>query len=94
MEGNKILRLKEVMKEKGVGRSELASKLNKSNVMVSNYCSDIYYPEYPDLLLIADILDGDIRELFIPRKVSLVSRIELGVVITDLKLGIYKLSST
>ena len=93
MEAQKILRLKEVMKEKGVSRAELAEKLKKSNTMISNYCSEMNYPTYPDLVLIAEILDVDIRELFIPTKEGLVSKNELKDVISDLKTGIDKLSS-
>ncbi len=67
-----VLRLKEVMKEKGVSREELAKKVGTTKTTISNICGDNdYLPTIKLLLEIAEALDCDIRELFVPTRGSI-----------------------
>lgn len=65
------LRLKELMNLKGISREELASKVGVSMTTISNINSGTY-PTIKLLLQIAEALDVDIREMFVPTKGSLV----------------------
>lgn len=63
-----ILRLKEVLLEKGVAGKELAERVSVSAVTISTITSGNSFPK-PDLLKkIAEELNVDIRELFHPTK--------------------------
>ncbi|MCM4159532.1 helix-turn-helix transcriptional regulator [Antarcticibacterium flavum] len=63
-----ILRIKELLKEKNVTGKDLAEKVGVSTVSMSNIVSGNSFPK-PELLKnIAEVLDVDIRELFIPTK--------------------------
>ena len=63
-----ILRLKEVLEEKGISVKEFASKVGLSYT----YCTEIIrgdkFPRQDTLVAIADSLDVDIRALFRPTK--------------------------
>lgn len=64
-----VLRVKEVMKEKGVSRETLATKVKTTKTTISNICGDNdYLPTIKLLLEIAEALDCDIRELFVPTR--------------------------
>jgi transcriptional regulator with XRE-family HTH domain len=64
-----VFRLKQVMKEKGVSREELASRVGTTKTTISNICSDNdYLPTIKLLLQIAEALNCDIRELFVPTR--------------------------
>lgn len=65
-----ILRIKEVMKEKGVGRNELAERVGVSPTSITNITNEKNYPSFPLLVQIANELDVDVRELLIPTKES------------------------
>lgn len=59
-----ILRLKEVLKEKGVSGKELAEMVGVSQPAISDISNGKSFPR-PDLLLqIGEALDVDVRELF------------------------------
>ena len=63
-------RIKEVLKEQGRSQTWLAEKIEKSYVVVTNYCNNKSQPSIEVLTKIAEILDVDIRELLIPTKNS------------------------
>lgn len=66
-----ILRIKELLKEKDVTGKDLAEKVGVSTVSMSNIVSGNSFPK-PDLLLkIAEVLDVDVRELFVPTKTEI-----------------------
>jgi len=63
-----LLRLKELIKEKDTTGKDLAEKVGVSPVAISNITSGNSFPKPELLRSIADALDVDIRELFIPTK--------------------------
>lgn len=63
-----ILRLKELLNEKGITGKELAEKVEVTPASISNIVQGNSFPK-PDLLIkIAEVLNVDVRELFIPTK--------------------------
>lgn len=72
-----ILRLKEIMALKGISRDDLANKVEVSPTTISNISSEKNLPTIQLLIKIADILDVDVRELFIPTKGSSVTQLEV-----------------
>ncbi len=56
-------RIKEVLKEQGRSQTWLAEKINKSYVVVTNYCNNNAQPSIEVLRKIAVVLDVDVREL-------------------------------
>ena len=63
-----ILRLKQLLKEKGITGKGLSEKVNVTQATISNISNGNHFPK-PDLLInIAKTLDVDIRELFISTK--------------------------
>ncbi|CAG5082964.1 helix-turn-helix transcriptional regulator [Parvicella tangerina] len=69
-----ILRLKDIMKEKGVSREDLANKVGVSMTTISNISTEKNYPTIPLLLSMAEALDVDIREMFEPTKGGIISQ--------------------
>ncbi len=63
-----INRIKEVLKEQGRTQTWLTEKIDKSYVVVTNYCNNNTQPSVLVLTKIAKILDVDIRELLVPTK--------------------------
>lgn len=61
-----MLRIKEILKEKGVTQTELADKIGITQVGLNRMING--NPTAETLLKIAEALDVDIRELFIPTK--------------------------
>lgn len=61
-------RIKDVLKEQGRTQTWLADKIDKSYVVVTNYCNNKAQPSIEVLTKIAQVLDVDIRELLIPTK--------------------------
>ena len=61
-------RIKEVLKEQGRTQTWLAEKIEKSYVVVTNYCNNNAQPSIEVLRKIAEVLDVDVRELLIPTK--------------------------
>ncbi|MGQ1948725.1 helix-turn-helix transcriptional regulator [Geofilum sp. OHC36d9] len=61
-------RIKEVLKEQGRTQTWLAEKIDKSYVIVTNYCNNNAQPSIEVLRKIAKILDVDVRELLVPTK--------------------------
>ena len=61
-------RIKAVLKEQGRTQMWLSEKINKSYVIVTNYCNNNAQPSIEVLRKIALILDVDVRELLEPTK--------------------------
>ena len=72
-----ILRLKEIMNQKGISREGLAKKVGVSMTTISNINSEKNLPTINLLLQIAEALDVDIREMFVPTKGSLITQNEV-----------------
>ena len=63
-----VLRLKEVLKEKGMSGKDLAEKTGVTAATISNIANGNHFPK-PELLhRIAEVLDVDVRQLFKPTK--------------------------
>ena len=65
---SKMNRIKEVLKEQGRTQTWLAEKIEKSYVIVTNYCNNNAQPSIEVLRKIAKILDVDVRILLVPTK--------------------------
>ena len=63
-------RIKEILKAQGRSQAWLAEKLDKSYVMVTNYCNNKAQPSISVLNEIAAFLDVDVRELLEPSKIE------------------------
>lgn len=72
-----ILRLKELMAQKGMSREDLANKVGVSMTTISNINSEKNLPTINLLLQIAEALDVDIREMFVATKGNLVVQSEI-----------------
>jgi putative transcriptional regulator len=68
MADNQMNRIKEVLKEQGRTQTWLAEKIDKSYVIVTNYCNNNAQPSVEVLRKIAEVLDVDVRELLVPTK--------------------------
>jgi transcriptional regulator with XRE-family HTH domain len=64
----KMNRIKEVLKQQGRTQTWLADTINKSYVVVTNYCNNNTQPTIPVLREIAKALDVDVRELLVSTK--------------------------
>lgn len=64
------------MKEKGVSREDLANKVGVSMTTISNISTEKNYPTIPLLLSMAEALDVDIREMFVPTKDGILTKSE------------------
>tara|TARA_B100001245_G_C22855983_1_gene411513 strand:+ start:825 stop:1037 length:213 start_codon:yes stop_codon:yes gene_type:complete len=61
-------RIKEVLQQQGRTQTWLAEKIDRSYVVVTNYCNNNTQPTIPVLRNIAKVLDVDVRELLISTK--------------------------
>ncbi len=61
-------RIKEVLKAQGRTQTWLAEKIEKSYVVVTNYCNNKAQPSVSVLRRIAEVLDVDVRELLVSTK--------------------------
>lgn len=64
----KMNRIKEVLKEQGRTQTWLSEQIEKSYVIVTNYCNNNSQPSIEVLRNIAKILDVDVRILLVPTK--------------------------
>lgn len=64
----KMNRIKEVLKEQGRTQTWLADQIDKSYVVVTNYCNNNSQPSIPVLRDIAKVLDVDVKDLLISTK--------------------------
>jgi DNA-binding XRE family transcriptional regulator len=88
-----ILRLKEIMSTKGIGREELANKVGVSMTTISNINSETNLPTIKLLLQIAEALDLDIREMFVPTKGGIITQNEVEEAKELIKKGLSILDS-
>ena len=65
-----MIRIKEVLDEKGISQTELANMLGKSFNMVNLYATNRVQPPVPVLYQIAELLNIDVRTLLIPNKIK------------------------
>ena len=72
-----VLRLKEIMAQKNMSREELANKVGVSMTTISNINSEKNLPTIQLLLQLAEALDVDIREMFVPTKGNVVTQTEV-----------------
>ncbi len=61
-------RIKDILREQGRTQTWLADQIDKSYVVVTNYCNNNTQPSVPILTKIAKVLDVDVRQLLIPTK--------------------------
>lgn len=66
--GQKINRIKELLKEQGRTQTWLSEKIGKSYTVVTNYCNNKTQPSIPVLRRIASVLTVDVRELLVSTK--------------------------
>jgi DNA-binding XRE family transcriptional regulator len=64
----KMNRIKEVLKEQGRTQTWLADQIDKSYVVVTNYCNNNSQPSIPVLRDIAKVLDVDVKDLLVSTK--------------------------
>jgi putative transcriptional regulator len=60
--------IKDVLQSQGRTQTWLAEQIDKSYVIVTNYCNNNAQPSIPILRAIAKTLDVDVRELLVPTK--------------------------
>ncbi len=63
-----VLRLKALIKEKGITGKDLADKIGISETAMSNIVKGQSFPRQEVLIQLSEVLDVDIRELFNPTK--------------------------
>jgi len=84
-----ILRLKELLREKGISLKDFAAKTGLSY----NYCSEITrgdkFPRPNTILNIATVLDVDIKDLFVSTK----DNKTIEEMINDIRRGLDKIES-
>ncbi len=64
----KMNRIKDVLQAQGRSQTWLADQIDKSYVVVTNYCNNNSQPSIATLRDIAKALDVDVRELLVPTK--------------------------
>jgi transcriptional regulator with XRE-family HTH domain len=88
-----VLRLKLLMAQKGMSREDLANKVGVSMTTISNINSEKNLPTINLLLQLAEALDVDIREMFVPTKGNLVVQSEIEEAKELIKRGLEKLGN-
>lgn len=63
-------RIKDILKAQGRSQIWLSIQIEKSYVVVTNYCNNNTQPSIGILRNIAEALDVDIRELLVPTKLE------------------------
>ncbi|HZK08390.1 MAG TPA: helix-turn-helix transcriptional regulator [Bacteroidales bacterium] len=61
-------RIKEVFKDRGISKTWLANKMEKSYNTINEYARNVRQPSLEDLYRIAEILDVDIKVLIVSNK--------------------------
>ncbi|CAA0236472.1 helix-turn-helix domain-containing protein [Tenacibaculum maritimum] len=80
-----VLRLKELLKEKGITGKELADKIGISVTGMSNIVKGQSLPRQEVLLQIAKTLDVDIKDLFHSTKATMDPKTEIQHIINQLE---------
>lgn len=68
VKNQKMNRIKDVLQKQGRTQTWLADQIDKSYVVVTNYCNNNTQPSISILREIAKVLDVDVRELLVPTK--------------------------
>ncbi len=63
-----VLRIKEVLTEKGVTGKDLANKIGLTETSISRIVKGDQYPKIETLIAIASALDVDVKDLFVSTK--------------------------
>jgi putative transcriptional regulator len=63
-------RIKDVLEEKGIKQRWLAEQLGKSYTIVNSYVQNKRQPSLESFYKISEILDVEVRELIIERKIK------------------------
>lgn len=63
-----VLRIKEVLTEKGVTGKDLAGKVGLTETSISRIVKGDQYPKIETLIAIASALDVDVKDLFVSTK--------------------------
>ena len=71
-----LLKVGYYMKFNGVSREEMATRLNLTTASITNITSGKTYPSVDLLLVIAEMFNIDIRDLFTPTKVDYNNQLE------------------
>ncbi len=71
-----LLRIGYYMKLNSISRDEMASRLNLTPVSITNITTGNTYPSVDLLLVIAEMFNVDIRDLFTPTKVEYSNQLE------------------
>ena len=69
-EKQEINRIKIILKEQGRSQKWLAGKIERSYVIVTNYCNNNNQPTLPILMKTAEVLDVDVRELIVSNRIN------------------------
>lgn len=80
-----VLRLKELLKEKGISGKHLADSVNVSENTISFIATGKTQPRFDLLLQIAETLDVDVRELFNSTKTTKEPKEEMQSIINQLE---------
>lgn len=65
-----IIRLKDILEEKGILAKDLAKKVGMTATGISNINQGSSLPKKENLLKIAEVLDIDLKDLFISTKIK------------------------
>jgi len=71
-----LLKIGYFMKLNGVSRDEMATRLNLTPASITNITAGKTYPSVDLLLVIAEMFNVDIRDLFTPTKVEYSNQLE------------------
>jgi transcriptional regulator with XRE-family HTH domain len=71
-----LLKIGYYMKLNGVSRDEMATRLNLTPASITNITAGKTYPSVDLLLVIAEMFNVDIRDLFTPTKVNYNDQLE------------------
>lgn len=66
------------MTEKGISRDTLAEAMKVAPATISNISTGKVYPSVKFLLELAEYLDVDVREMFVPTKGGTITRTEVN----------------
>ena len=72
-----LLRIKELMKDKGISREKLAEEVGVTKASISSMASGKNTPSIKVLLKMAEVFDVDIRDLFNPTKPMAITASEI-----------------
>lgn len=68
MAKREINRIRVVLAEKGVTNKWLAEKMDKNPTTISRWCNNEMQPSIETMVIIASVMDVDIKDLFWPTK--------------------------